>query len=51
MELTQIHTKIYEIRGKKMIANESEFEDIGLYSFFDNEYDKTINWEDYFGIK
>ncbi len=30
---------------------ESEYELIGLKSFFDTEDDKNINWEEYFGLK
>jgi limonene-1,2-epoxide hydrolase len=36
---------------EKMIANEAEFEYIGLAGFFENENDRIINWEDYFGLK
>jgi hypothetical protein len=32
-------------------SSESEFKLIGLNSFFDNEDDININWEDYFGLK
>ena len=32
-------------------SSESDFKLIGLNSFFDNEDDKNINWEDYFGLK
>lgn len=31
--------------------SESEFQLIGLSSFFDIEDDKNVNWEDYFGLK
>jgi len=33
------------------IDSESEFKRIGLNSFFDNENDTNIDWEDYFGLK
>jgi len=33
------------------ISSEAEFEAIGLSAFFEEENDKNINWEDYFGIK
>jgi len=29
----------------------TEYELIGLNSFFDTDNDKNINWEDYFGLK
>lgn len=31
--------------------SETEYELIGLNSFFDTDNDKNINWEDYFGLK
>ena len=31
--------------------SESDYKLIGLHAFFDNENDKNINWEDYFGLK
>lgn len=39
-----------EFKGRT-ISSEAEFEAIGLSAFFDEENDKNINWEDYFGIK
>jgi len=33
------------------ISSDAEFEAIGLSAFFDEENDKKINWEDYFGLK
>ncbi len=33
------------------ISSEAEFEAIGLSAFLDEENDKNINWEDYFGLK
>jgi selenocysteine lyase/cysteine desulfurase len=33
------------------ITSEAEFEAIGLSAFFEEEDDKNVNWEDYFGIK
>ena len=30
--------------------SETEFELIGIYSFFENNADQHINWEDYFNI-
>ena len=35
----------------KQRSSETEFELIGLKSFFDTEDDKNVNWEDYFGLK
>lgn len=37
--------------GEYSVSNEAQFEYIGLAGFFDNENDKNINWEDYFGLK
>ena len=37
--------------AQKQRSSETEFELIGLKSFFDNEDDKNVNWEDYFGLK
>ena len=31
--------------------NEEEFEMAGIYSFFNNEDDKNINWCKFFGLK
>ena len=31
--------------------SETEYQLIGLNSFFDTDNDKNINWEDYFGLK
>ena len=31
--------------------SETEYQLIGLNSFFDNENDKNIDWEDYFGFE
>lgn len=39
-----------EFKGRT-ISSEAEFEAIGLSEFFDEENDKNVNWEDYFGIK
>ncbi len=33
------------------IDSEVEFEAMGLSALFDDENDKNINWEDYFGLK
>jgi hypothetical protein len=33
------------------VSSEADFEAIGMSAFFDNEDDKNINWEDYFGLK
>ena len=33
------------------ISSEADFEAIGMNEFFNNEDDKNINWEDYFGLK
>ena len=33
------------------INSEAEFEAMGLSAFFDEDNDKNINWEDYFGLK
>ncbi|MEI6679674.1 MAG: hypothetical protein WCL21_13755 [Mariniphaga sp.] len=41
---------VQEFKGGT-ISSEAEFEAIGLSAFFDDENDKNINWEDYFGIK
>ncbi|MDA3882771.1 MAG: hypothetical protein PF481_05775 [Bacteroidales bacterium] len=33
------------------MTSEADFEAIGMNEFFNNEDDKNINWEDYFGLK
>lgn len=45
---TSIPGQEYMVRERD---HESEYKLIGLSSFFDTEDDKSINWEDYFGLK
>jgi hypothetical protein len=33
------------------VNSETEFEAIGMNEFFNDENDKNIDWEDYFGLK
>ena len=47
MERTSIPAQEFAIREKD---SESEFKLIGLNSFFDDENDNNIKWEDYFGL-
>ena len=49
-ELENISIPAQEFAFKQR-NSESEFELIGLKSFFNTEDDKNVNWEDYFGLK
>ena len=47
-EKNSIPAQEFALREKD---SESEFKLIGLNSFFDDENDNNINWEEYFGLK